>query len=90
MSRRRIGIVVHADLWSGWGSRHLCTAPLQISSTGVWSPSAARCMVRMQPDGQGRREVREGGGPIGIWSEFERVHDQWDARSASPDGIGSD
>jgi methyltransferase of ATP-grasp peptide maturase system len=35
------------------------------------------CMVRTQPDERGRREVCEGG-PIGIWTQFERAHNQWD------------
>jgi protein-L-isoaspartate O-methyltransferase len=35
------------------------------------------CMVRMQPDEQGVREVREGG-PGAIWAAFERTYAEWD------------
>jgi methyltransferase of ATP-grasp peptide maturase system len=36
------------------------------------------CAVRMQPDEHGHREVREGG-PVAIWSAFERTYDEWEA-----------
>jgi len=36
------------------------------------------CAVRMQSDGHGCREVREGG-PIGIWAQFEHVYNEWEA-----------
>lgn len=36
------------------------------------------CAVRMQPDAQEHREVRQGG-PIGIWTRFEGVYNEWEA-----------
>ncbi|WP_233159447.1 methyltransferase domain-containing protein [Pseudonocardia sp. MH-G8] len=36
------------------------------------------CAIRMQPDGHGEREVRQGG-PVAIWGEFETVHGEWEA-----------
>jgi methyltransferase of ATP-grasp peptide maturase system len=36
------------------------------------------CAVRMQPDEHGHREVRAGG-PVAIWTEFERTYGEWKA-----------
>jgi methyltransferase of ATP-grasp peptide maturase system len=36
------------------------------------------CAVRMQPDDQGLRDVREGG-PVALWTEFARTYDVWEA-----------
>jgi methyltransferase of ATP-grasp peptide maturase system len=40
------------------------------------------CAVRMQPDEQGHREVREGG-PLAIWAAFEHTYAEWEALDQS-------
>jgi protein-L-isoaspartate O-methyltransferase len=48
----------------GWGTF--------VAQDGSW------CEVRSEPDGDGLRQVRQGG-PIRIWDRFERAHRQWRA-----------
>jgi methyltransferase of ATP-grasp peptide maturase system len=59
----------------GFGYR----GPIQ-SGTMAWATfvgdDGSWCAVRMHPDEHGHREVREGG-PIAIWTQFERTYDEW-------------
>jgi methyltransferase of ATP-grasp peptide maturase system len=51
------------------------TGPAWATFTG---DDGSWCAVRMQPDEQGHREVREGG-PLATWAAFERTYDEWEA-----------
>ncbi|MCP3799732.1 methyltransferase domain-containing protein [Allokutzneria sp. A3M-2-11 16] len=41
------------------------------------TPDGSWSAVRMQPDENGEREVRQGG-PVPLWDAFEAIHETWD------------